>query len=98
MQPSPRRPGYGRPLFDAIYSFARLPHKRLAVDVGCGNGQVCTSLALNFEQVIGIDSCAAQLQHAVSLPNVRYIQVPAEATGLADRSADLVTAATCLHW
>ena len=51
-----------------------------------------------FEQVLGTDISAAQLASAPALPNVEYRVTPAEASGLPDHSADLVTVAQALHW
>ena len=56
------------------------------------------ALAQEFERVIGIDASVAQLQHAVLGPNITYRQASAEATGIADGTVALVTAATSLHW
>ena len=55
-------------------------------------------LAQDFEQVIGLDSAQAQIQHAASRPNITYRVAPAEATGLEAQSVDLMVAAQCMHW
>lgn len=87
---------YPAALFDAL---ARLPaHRRLALDCGTGNGQAAHGLTAHFERVIAIDPSEAQLEHAIAAPNVEYRRARAEATGLPDRSIDLVTAAQALHW
>lgn len=70
----------------------------LAVDCGCGSGQVVADLADRFTQVIGIDPNTEQLNGAYSAPNVEYRIGPAENTGLPDNCANLVTAAAALHW
>lgn len=92
------RPTYPDAVYEAIYAFGDMGQKKLAVDVGCGSGQCCAKLSQDFEQVMGIDASAAQLQQAVVQPNITYRLGPAEDTGLPDQSVDLVTAATCLHW
>lgn len=60
--------------------------------------QVAVSLADTFERVVAQDSSASQIAAAQPRPNIRYEQAPAEASGLADASVDLVTAAQCMHW
>lgn len=60
--------------------------------------QVAVSLSRDFQQVVAQDSSAAQIQHAEQQPNIHYEQAPAEATGLPDGCADLVTAAQSMHW
>ncbi|MCE7796851.1 class I SAM-dependent methyltransferase [Sphingobium sufflavum] len=74
------------------------PDRALAVDVGCGNGQFTAQLAAHFEAVVGLDSSADQIAHAAPHAGVRYACAPAEALGLADGCASLVTAAQAAHW
>lgn len=83
---------------DALYAWlaAQVPARRLAVDVGCGNGQATLALAAHFERVIGIDPSAQQLAAAPAHPRVRYEVRAAE--DLAAIDADLVTVAQALHW
>ncbi|KDD71455.1 hypothetical protein H632_c4990p0, partial [Helicosporidium sp. ATCC 50920] len=92
------RPSYPDSLYGAIY--ARMsPGRALALDVGCGTGQVTTRLADEFEQVLGLDSSAGQLAQAVSHPRVRYGQAPAEDLSAAEPgTVDLLTVATAYHW
>lgn len=140
------RPSYPTSLLQAVFDFAALPRKILAVDVGAGNGQVrrrhwasrralplrgaprpapgaccacrtipltsssafpsppclipqlTAALAKEFESVLGVDASAGQLAHAQRTPNIVYRVAPAEATGVSTAAADLVTAATCIHW
>ena len=94
------RPKYPEHLYALVLDFAKLPRKQLAVDVGCGSGQVAAALAQHFERVIGMDVSAEQLRHAAqaSPPNVEYRQAPAEDLALPAGSVDLITAATSLHW
>jgi SAM-dependent methyltransferase len=70
----------------------------LAWDVGCGNGQLSVALASRFSRVIATDPAQAQLDHAEPHPRVEYRRVPAEASGLADASADLAAVAQAAHW
>lgn len=90
------RPEYPVQLADYLASMA--PDVQLAVDVGCGNGQLTQLLAARFEQVIGLDPSAEQIDHASSSGGVIYQCAPAEKLPLADRSASLITAAQAAHW
>lgn len=96
------RPRYPPQLYQHILRFAGLedPAQRgLAVDLGCGSGQASADLAALFSRVVGIDASAEQLAHADrSKPNVEYRCGPVEKTGLPPQCADLVAAATALHW
>lgn len=75
------------------------PRRRLlAVDVATGSGQAALDLAKHFETVIALDGSAEQLRHAAQAPNVQYRHADAHDTGLPDGCADLVTAASALHW
>lgn len=90
------RPSYPDALFDWLASIA--PQRELAWDCGAGNGQATVPLAQRFDRVIATDLSAAQLAAAPLLPNVEYREAPAEASGLPDRSVDLVTVAQAMHW
>jgi SAM-dependent methyltransferase len=90
------RPSYPDALYEYIESF--VPRRRLAWDYATGNGQAARDLARRFERVIATDASAEQIAHALQVPNVEYRVAPAEASGLASRSIDLVTVAQALHW
>lgn len=70
----------------------------LAIDVGCGNGQLTQLLAPYFEQLIGLDPSADQIANAVAHERIRYRCAPAEKIPAADSSAGLITAAQAAHW
>jgi ubiquinone/menaquinone biosynthesis C-methylase UbiE len=73
--------------------------RQLAVDVATGNGQAAVQLAAHFERVLATDGNAEQLRHAdAAAPNVTYQHADAHAIPLDDATADLVTAASALHW
>lgn len=85
--------------FGLIQELAALPARhRLAVDVGCGNGQLTNLLAEHFDVVIGVDPSAEQLAHALAGNRVQYVSGQAEQLPVEDRSADLVAAAQAAHW
>lgn len=74
------------------------PGTELAVDVGCGNGQLTVQLAAHFGKVLGVDPSADQIAHATAHPRVAYVCAPAEQLPVADQSAQLITAAQAAHW
>lgn len=90
------RPSYPEELFDWLAGIA--PQREMAWDCGAGSGQATVALAARFARVLGTDISAAQLASAPALANVEYRVAPAEASGLPDRSADLVAVAQALHW
>lgn len=72
--------------------------RELALEVGCGSGQLTASLAPQFARVLATEPSQAQLDAAPRIANVEYRCAPAEATGAPDASADLVVAAQAAHW
>ena len=90
------RPTQPAELLEWIVGLA--PARRVAWDCGTGNGQVAVDLAGAFDRVIATDASAAQIEHAVAAPRVEYRVAPAEGSGLADGSVDLITAAQAIHW
>jgi SAM-dependent methyltransferase len=90
------RPGYPPELFGWL---ARVSPARNAVwDCGCGSGQASVALAEYFDTVYATDVAPEQIGAAKAHPRVRYSVAPAEHSGLADASVDLVTVAQALHW
>ena len=90
------RPRYPDALFDFLAGLA--PGRALAWDCGTGNGQAAVALAERFEQVVATDASAEQIAAAERHPRVAYRVARESASGLADHTADLVTAAQALHW
>lgn len=90
------RPGYPEALFDWIA--AQTPGHDLAWDCGCGSGQASQPLAARYRRVAATDFSAEQIAQATRHPNIDYRVAPAEASGLPDRCADIVTVAQALHW
>jgi SAM-dependent methyltransferase len=90
------RPGYPPELFAWL---SRVSASREAVwDCGCGSGQASVALAEHFSVVYATDAAPEQIDAARPHPRVRYTVAPAEHSGLADASVDLVTVAQALHW
>jgi SAM-dependent methyltransferase len=90
------RPVYPAELYAWLASEA--PARRLAVDVGTGNGQAAVALAAHFERVIGVEPSDEQRANATPAPHVEYRRGTGEATGVDAVSADLLTVAQAIHW
>lgn len=90
------RPEYPRQLAAFLASVA--PDSELAVDVGCGNGQLTHLLAPYFSHVAGLDPSADQIANAIPNERIDYRCAPAEQLPVEDSSASLVTAAQAAHW
>ena len=90
------RPSYPDALF--AWLAAAAPACDTAWDCATGSGQAALGLATRFSHVLASDASAAQIAHASPHPRVVYRAAPAEASGLADASVDLVTVAQAAHW
>jgi SAM-dependent methyltransferase len=90
------RPRYPDSLFAWLASLT--PRHRLAWDAGTGNGQAAIGLAQHFERVVATDASPAQVAEAEPHPAVSYGVAPADRSGLAAGSVDLVTVAQAAHW
>lgn len=90
------RPHYPAEL--AAYLASISPDTDLAVDVGCGSGQLTAQLADHFSTVIGFDPSSSQLVHAKSRPNISYRCASAEDLPLPEQCVSLVCAAQAAHW
>ncbi|MFD1259936.1 class I SAM-dependent methyltransferase [Entomomonas asaccharolytica] len=90
------RPEYPAELVAFLASV--VPAKKIAVDVGCGNGQLTKQLAQYFSTVVGIDPSASQIDNAIPHEHVSYYCASAEQIPLTDNCANLITAAQAAHW
>ncbi|GJD86535.1 Trans-aconitate 2-methyltransferase [Methylobacterium hispanicum] len=90
------RPTYPAALAEALAALA--PGRGLALDCGCGNGQLARLLAGSFDRVVATDASAAQIAEARPHPRIEFRVAPAEASGLPAACADLITAAQAAHW
>src|SRR5690349_23668746 len=70
------RPEYPPAL--AAFLAQAAPDTRLAVDVGCGSGQLTAQLGAHFDAVLGLDPSVDQIAHAPVSERVRYAQAAAE--------------------
>jgi len=96
------RPDYPAALFAWLASLCPRPgtsaERDAAWDCATGSGQAALGLAPHFRQVVATDASAEQIRHAELHPAIDYRVAPAEASGLADHSVDLVTVAQAAHW
>ena len=90
------RPSYPQALADWLGEIA--PRRGLALECGCGSGQLTRGLAKAFARVLATDASAGQVEAAPAIANVEWRVAPAEASGLEDGGADLVVAAQAAHW
>ena len=90
------RPLYPVELFAHLASLS--PARRLAWDCGTGNGQAARALAEHFDRVVATDASLDQLARASRHERIDYRAELAEEPRLDDRSVDLVTVATAVHW
>lgn len=90
------RPLYPPELFEWLASCVH--HREAAWDAATGNGQAALGLATHFTRVIATDVSPSQVQYAKQHPRIEYRVAPAEASGLAADSVDLVVAAAAIHW
>jgi len=96
------RPGYPDALMQILLQKTRLEAGAVVADVGSGTG-IFTKLLLDQRlKVFAIEPNENMRKVAETImadyPNFTSVAAPAEATGLGDRSVDLVTAAQAFHW
>lgn len=90
------RPRYPRELFEYLGNIA--PSRQLAWDCGTGNGQASVGLATAFDRVIATDASEKQIANAQPHERVEYRAAPAESSGIASATVDLIMVAQALHW
>jgi len=90
------RPTYPSALVDYLAGLTAQRH--LALDCGCGAGQLSKLLADHFTRVVAIDASPQQISNAKPCDGVEYRVARCEATGLPVASVDLVTVAQAAHW
>jgi SAM-dependent methyltransferase len=94
------RPGYPDALLDWLAATCGLDGEAEVVDLGCGTGIASRFLATRW-RVTGVEPNEAMLAQARAAgegPRLRYLRGAAEATGLPDGCARLLTVANALHW
>jgi SAM-dependent methyltransferase len=96
------RPGYPPAVLEALRSDLGLRPAHVVADIGSGTGLLSRLLVENGNVVYGVEPnrAMAAVAEADLGPSGRFHSVDgrAEATGLGDRSVDLVTAGQAFHW
>jgi SAM-dependent methyltransferase len=90
-----------RPTYpDALFAFLAdcCDGRRHAWDCATGNGQTAIALTHWFDRITATDASTAQIDAAKPHPRIDYRVAPAEASGLASASLDLITVSQALHW
>lgn len=90
------RPSYPESLADSLAALC--DSRALALDVGCGTGQLSRLLADRFTQVIATDASQAQITEAVPHATIDYRCESAEHINITQSSANLIVAAQAAHW
>jgi len=96
------RPGYPSSLIQFFRSTLSLNQSSIIADIGSGTGILSQLFLQNGNTVYCVEpndqmraAADTQLSHH---PNYRSVNATAEATTLADRSVDFVTAGQAFHW
>lgn len=93
------RPAYPTPLVTRVLQDVVSVESALAIDVGCGTGQLSVALADRVARVVGVDVSAEQIAAATPRPNVEYRvgsahELPVDGSAL----ADVICIAQTMHW
>jgi len=95
------RPAAPEVLADILCLEARVDRPRLVVDLGSGTGLSTRVWADRADEVVGVEASpemCEQAEGATPADNVRFVQAYAQATGLPEAGADIVTCSQALHW
>jgi|GEM_PF-11972 len=90
------RPSYPVELAETLAELT--PKRDMAIDMGCGTGQLSLLLTEHFQQVVANDVSAEQIAQAQKHPKIDYRHESAEHTSVKSNSADLIVAAQAAHW
>jgi SAM-dependent methyltransferase len=97
------RAGFPDEFFERLQTAGILRAGMHALDLGTGTGTVARGVASRGCEVTGLDRSAPLMEQAAELDRaagvvVKYVDAPAEDTGLPAAQFDLVTAGQCWHW
>jgi SAM-dependent methyltransferase len=97
------RAGFPDEFFERLQASGIIRAGMRALDLGTGTGTIARGLALRGCEVTGLDRSVPLMEQAAELDRgagvvVKYVNAPAEETGLAAAEFDLVTAGQCWHW
>ncbi|MGO9245285.1 MAG: class I SAM-dependent methyltransferase [Verrucomicrobiia bacterium] len=96
------RPGYPSAVVDTLTSDCGLTEKSIVTDIGSGTGILSELFLKHGNPVLGVEPNREMREAGERLlkhyPNFTSVNGAAEATTLADRSVDFVTAGQAFHW
>jgi ubiquinone/menaquinone biosynthesis C-methylase UbiE len=95
------RPSPPTALVDLLCLEAQVERPALVVDLGSGTGLSTRVWADRADEVVGVEASSEmreRAERATEAENVRFVQAYAQATGLPDGAADLVTCSQAFHW
>jgi SAM-dependent methyltransferase len=96
------RPGYPPEIADLLRRTCGLTPDSVIVDIAAGTGRLTEIFLAAGFPVIAVEPNAEMRAACAELtrdfPKLRVVEGTAEATGLADRSVDLITVAQAMHW
>jgi SAM-dependent methyltransferase len=96
------RPGYPSAVIDTLASECGLTEKSVVADVGSGTGILTELFLKHGNPVLGVEPNREMREAGERLlkkyPNFASVNGTAEATTLADRSVDFITAGQAFHW
>jgi SAM-dependent methyltransferase len=96
------RPGYPATVVDFLQSHCGLKAEQVIVDVGSGTGKLTKLFLNNGNRVLGVEPNREMREAAERLlktyPRFESVDATAEATTLAARSVDMITAGQAFHW
>jgi SAM-dependent methyltransferase len=95
------RPSPPDALLEILCVEAQAERPKIVVDLGSGTGLSTRVWAERAEEVVGVEASPEmylQAERATAAENVRFVQAYAQATGLPDAAADIVTCSQSFHW
>jgi SAM-dependent methyltransferase len=95
------RPSPPDVLLDMLCVEAQAERLKLVVDLGSGTGLSARVWAERAAEVVGVEASPEmreQAERATAAENVHFVQAYAQATGLPDAAADIVTCSQSFHW
>jgi SAM-dependent methyltransferase len=95
------RPSPPAVLLDLLSLAAQVERPRLVVDLGSGTGLSTRVWADRADEAVGVEGSAemrTRAEEVTGAQNVRFLHAFADATGLPDGAADIVTCSQSFHW
>ncbi len=96
------RPHYSPQIVQALQRACGLRPQHVIADVGCGPGLLAEIFLENGNRVVGVEPNRemriAGENYLAAYPGFSMVDGSAEATGLAEASADFVVAGQAFHW